>query len=97
MFQEENHPFQGGRERHSPHHGDICADSQMGILKPKRGTRQEVRLHRGGQFVEALNRLVNELNFVLTSTGSHGMTSGMRVSHQICILEGLFQQQSNMD
>lgn len=47
-----------------------------------------------GWFMEALNQLVNRPNFVLTLTRSHEVISGMRVSHQICILEELFQQQS---
>lgn len=46
--------------------------------------------------MEALNQLFSGLNFVPILTGSREMTSGMRVSHQICILEKLFQQQSQV-
>lgn len=67
-----------------------------GLLKPQGGTQQEVKLERGGQFKHALNQLVNGLNFVPTLTRSHGMFSGMRGSPWICILEGLFQQQSQV-
>lgn len=47
-----------------------------------------------GRFMVALNQLAKRPNFVLTLTGSHEVISGMRISHQICILEELFQQQS---
>lgn len=65
-----------------------------GTLKQQEETQQEVRLGRGvGSRRHTANFL---MGLILTLTGNHEMISGMRVSHQICILEELFQQQSQV-
>lgn len=64
--------------------------------KQQEETQLEVRLQKGAGSWRPSANLLMGFNFVLTLTGSHEMISGIRVSHQICILEELFQQQSQV-